>query len=801
MAVKRDGKDIYLTVRDLMGPADNDERLVASIPLPQRGKMGRQAQTYLQHSHRLQKSLFVSESIVNRSYSFRDARFHISGRVDGLYKLKERLELEEIKSVVLQPAEFNKLHAGSYPRFNNQLLFYAYLLQDMNDGCEVVPYLRLFNLIDDREKVFKLDYKRQEVERALLKRFEQIYALSAERQKSNLRRSRLAQTLNFDLPDKRAPQEEMMRRVDEGLEQGRRMMVSAPTGTGKTAGALIPFLKKALKTGQKIFFATSRTDQQNQVLETLRRIDPDEKVFRSYIVSSAARMCANPIYFCHESFCPFIENFTKRLEQSALLEKLNAQKSLNREDVYNAGVEKKLCPLEVNNKLLKHFDVLVGDVNYVFDPMASRKNLFGREGFDEWLLIIDEAHGLLERGRAYLSVEVGRGEVDALQLNVSLKDGRVYGKLAAALELWQKLFDGWEQEGRLHHERQSDYAFDVDVLTLLETFRVYEAAYIAYVMHKVRKNIILPDDPLENLYYRLRRLAFILRQEDVPLKALYETRKGGLFRIICLDASHYLANRMERFANVLAMSATLDPLDYFEKMLGFPPGETERVFIPSAFPPHHKKVIIVPGVSTRYKDRGASWPRVAAVIKETAALRRGNYLVFFPSFDYMRNVYLFMGNTTQDILMQRPGMEQNEREEIMELLREKGSARILLAVLGGGFAEGIDFSGDMAIGVIIVGPGLPPFNHERELMREYYDNLYGEGEAYAYRYPAGQKIIQAAGRLIRTHTDRGIIVLIGDRFKEESYNALLPDYWFDRPGDVVISENYEREIAEFWNRK
>ncbi len=800
MAIKRDGSDIYLSVRDLLPPAEG-ERLVASVPLPQRGKMGRQAQTYLQHSHRLQKSLFISESTVNCSYPFRDVCFHVGGRIDGLYKLRDRLEIEEIKSVVLQPAEFKKIHAGSYPHFNRQLLFYAYLLQDMNGGCEVVPYLRLYNLIDDREKVFKLAYKRQEVESLLLSRFRRIYDLLREREEEGRRRARLSEKLNFRLPQKRAPQEEMMRRVAGSLAAGRRMMVSAPTGTGKTAGALIPFLKQALKRGQKVFFATSRTQQQGQVLETLRRIDPGEEVFRGFIISSAARMCANPIYFCHESFCPFIADFSKRLEKSALLESLRAKRSLNTDDVYNRCVEKTLCPVEVNNKLLKHFDVLIGDINYVFDPMASQKNLFGREGFDEWLLIIDEAHGLPERGRAYLSVDVGREEIDALHLNASLKEGRVHKKLAEALALWQERFDEWEQEGRLHHEGQSDYAFDADVALMLETFRVYEAAYIAYVMHKVRKNIILPADPLESLYYRLRRLAFILRQEDAPLKALYEVKGGGTFRLICLDASDYLRNRMERFANVLAMSATLDPLDYFERMLGFPAGETDRFFIPSAFPAEHKKVVIVPGVSTRYKHRSASWPRVAAIIRDTVAVRRGNYLVFFPSFDYMQNVYLFLGNLSQPVVMQRPGMEERERQDILARLRKKDSALVLMAVLGGGFAEGIDFSGDMAIGVIIVGPGLPPFNHERELMRAYYENLYGEGETYAYRYPAGQKIIQAAGRLIRTHTDRGVIVLIGDRFREEQFNALLPEYWFDRPGDVVISENYQREIEEFWNRK
>jgi len=797
MAVRWDGRDIYLNVRDLLPPADY-ERLAANIPLPQRGKMGREAQSYLQNNRRIQKSLFIAECVVNHSYPYRDVTFHVSGRIDGVYKMPQRLELEEIKSVMMNAGAFRTVRPEALPHFTTQALIYAYLLQDSNQGVEVIPYLRLFNLINDKEKRFRLKYNRQTVERMIIARFESLYTAGEKEARRNVVRQSALRDLHFDLPEQRPGQKMMMDAAAQALLQKEHLLVSAPTGTGKTAGALIPFLKHAATHGLKIFFATSRTSQQEHVLNTLRRIDPHETVFRYFTVGAAGRLCANPVFFCHESFCPYIDTFAQRLDQSRLTEQLLARKGLTRDDLYQAAVEKRLCPVEVQNKLLRHYDVLIGDINYVFDPMASRKNLFGREGFDKWLLIVDEAHGLPDRGRDYLSVTLSRHTLESLGFELAAEKSKVYDGLRAALDLWYKWFDAREEEGRVHYTDREAYAFDPPVKELTEMARVFEAAYIAYLMHKVRRNIIRPNDPVEALYYLFRRITFSLRQEEVPLKGLFSARDGGTFRLVCPDASGYLRNRLERFTTVLAMSATLDPLDYYQNMLGFPPDNTRRLFVPSPFPSDHKKVVIVPHISTRYKDRHKTWPLVAEVIRETIAVKPGNYLVFFPGFDYLQNVSLFLGNCPVEIIRQRPEMQEEERREILAIIKKKETPVALLAVLGGIFAEGIDFSGDMAIGVIIVGPGLPPHTHERELMRAHFENVHGDGDAYAYRYPAGQKIIQAAGRLIRTQQDTGVIVLIGERFAEEKYQELLPDYWLEKPGDVEITADYRAALLDFW---
>ena len=195
-----------------------------------------------------------------------------------------------------------------------------------------------------------------------------------------------------------------------------------------------------------------------------------------------------------------------------------------------------------------------------------------------------------------------------------------------------------------------------------------------------------------------------------------------------------------------------------------------------------------------------SYPKIAEVIKQAVSLKKGNYLVFFPSYDFMQNVNVFLGGIALEKILQKPGMKDADREQVLTQLREKNSAYILCAVMGGIFSEGVDYNGSMAIGVIVISPALPKVSYERELLNRYYQEKNGSGEAYAYLYPGMNKVIQAVGRLIRSYSDKGIILLIGERFADETFNILLPDYWIDKKDDLVITNNYKKEIKSFWKK-
>jgi DNA excision repair protein ERCC-2 len=248
------------------------------------------------------------------------------------------------------------------------------------------------------------------------------------------------------------------------------------------------------------------------------------------------------------------------------------------------------------------------------------------------------------------------------------------------------------------------------------------------------------------------------------------------------------------------MSATLDPIGYYQNVLGFPPGDTEQLILDSPFPEEHKKVIIIPTVSTRFSRRDQYYPAFADIIRNIVKTRKGNYLVFFPSFDFMQNVNLFLGNVNCTRIIQQRQMSDANREEVLETLRHSETDHLLLAVMGGIFSEGVDYTGDMCIGVIIFSPGLPQVTYGRELIREYYDQERGNGFEYAYMYPGINKVIQAAGRLIRSHQDKGVVVLVGERFAQESVSSLLPEHWIRHPENLVITSDYVNELRKFWSK-
>jgi Rad3-related DNA helicase len=248
------------------------------------------------------------------------------------------------------------------------------------------------------------------------------------------------------------------------------------------------------------------------------------------------------------------------------------------------------------------------------------------------------------------------------------------------------------------------------------------------------------------------------------------------------------------------MSATLDPIHYYQDILGFPADGTALLEVTSPFSNRNRQILIVPNIPTYYKDRPRSYPLYATLVKDIIRLKQGNYLVFCPSYEFLQNLSIYLGEVASDLIRQRPQMTEEERFDILHRLQHEKSPHLLLAVMGGIFSEGIDLPGESCIGVIIFSPAFPKITYERELIKNYYEELRGEGIKYAYVFPGLNKVIQSVGRLIRSHQDTGIIVLAGERFAEDEINMLLPAYWFEKSGDVVITNEYKKHIREFWKR-
>jgi DNA excision repair protein ERCC-2 len=319
-------------------------------------------------------------------------------------------------------------------------------------------------------------------------------------------------------------------------------------------------------------------------------------------------------------------------------------------------------------------------------------------------------------------------------------------------------------------------------------------------MFKISKNMLILEDPFEEFYYQLRGLIQIGGIQYECFVSFYDAAQKGKIKIVCCDPSLHINDTIQKFHSTIAMSATLDPINYYQQILGFPEKSTRITEVSSPFLTTNRQIIILPNISTYYRDRANLYGRYAEIIKEVVSVKDGNYIIFCPSFDFIQNVNICLGNFKSDIYAQKRQMTQKDRDYVLGQFNSSDDPKILLAVMGGIFSEGIDFTGDRCIGVIIFSPALPQITFERELIRDYYDRKRGNGFNYAYLYPGINKVIQSVGRLIRSQEDKGIIVLAGERFAEDEINQLFPDYWFENEGDVVITDNLEETIEAFWQR-
>ena len=286
--------------------------------------------------------------------------------------------------------------------------------------------------------------------------------------------------------------------------------------------------------------------------------------------------------------------------------------------------------------------------------------------------------------------------------------------------------------------------------------------------------------------------------EGEEFSYIYDTTGGEALKIVCKDPSRQLAQRLEGFHSVIAMSATLEPMAFYRQMLGFDTERTDQASFPSPFPKENRRIIVVPTVSTTFRVRAAHYGRIAKVIATTAAARLGNYMALFPSYDFLRGVAGQVPEGPWEVLIQEPKMTEQQRLTLLEALKEPQPPKLILAVQGGLFAEGVDYPGKTLSGVIIISPALPQVSFERELMRQFYEQHYGKGFEFAYLYPGMNRVIQSVGRLIRSESDRGVAVLVCQRFAQAQYSTLFPPDWSESMADSRAGYNLDHELADFW---
>jgi DNA excision repair protein ERCC-2 len=731
----------------------------------------------------------------------------VQGRIDGLSvdRSARRVVVEEVKSIHFD-LELEALYRSEkLQRHLYQLLLYSYFLAQQPEYAEFefAPQLVLIDLLTSDTKTIDAEFDRERVGDTLRGSLSELVEEIETAQALRVAKRAFAETLQFPYEAMRPYQDEIVHAVARAVYQRDALLVSAPTGIGKTMAVLYPAVKQSLKLGKKLFFLTSKTLQQDAAVNALKMLNDGS--FRVLRIRSKQKMCAHTQMICHEDFCPFAAKYSEKMEKSGLVSEIATSMSYFDPDLtFELARSKEVCPFEVSLELIEQADVIVCDYNYIFDPYVGLKAYQQESDYGDCVLVVDEAHNLVDRGRGYYSPELHEKSFDLIKQHL-------YGR-NCWIEGWEELLEILRSHFHALAEEAFADAGQGEVKQALcspsrelfmEQRTEWERIVLHYIGWKIDNRIVEEDDPLIDFYFKLVKFANLLSEEGDEFSHLIEQTQDGLkVKIFCKDPSRFLGKIFDSAHATVALSATLEPFEFYRRTLGMPDKRVGELSLPSPFPKENRKIVVIPDVETTWKQRANHYERIATTVADIAEAADGNFLALFPSYAFLREVAERMPPLGKHVMVQRTDMTDYERNAILDILREKPRrGNLILGVSGGMYAEGIDYQGDMLSGVMVVGPALPSVSFEQELLKRYYDDQYGAGFEFAYLIPGMTRVVQSAGRVIRSETDVGIIALLCRRFTQETYTRYFPADWYDESPRELVTKKAASEIRSFFEAK
>lgn len=692
----------------------------------------------------------------------------ISGRIDGVYRDDDIAIIEEIKTTDI-PLEYidkdsNRLHWA-------QGEIYSYIYAALHSLEKVTLRLTYYNRETGKTINFSRDYTFSELKDFFDKTVNDYISWAGSMFAwSTLRNSSIKEAC-FPFSEYRRGQKSLVSEVYKALRDGGRLYVQAPTGTGKTIATIFPALK-ALGAGlsSKIFYLTAKTVTRNIAENALNIMYKEGLRLKSITLTAKEKICFCPEIFCVPEECDYAKGYYDRLK-SAVKHVFDFDR-WDRGTIEEHARRFKLCPFEFSLDLSLWADVIICDYNYVFDPRVRLKRFFADSGSD-YAFLIDEAHNLVDRGREMFSASLCKTSFYKLSKGTKTADARITKSLKDINQYFIDLRRELESEGLKY--KVSD--FESAVLGIIPL--VYK--FITLAQHWLEENKQADfRDELIDLYFDC--LIFLASSElyDERFVTYIESEAKDIrLKMFCLDPSLLLRQCLDKGKGAILFSATLSPLDYYRNLLGGK-SDDNAIMLNSPFPEENLRLIVAASVSTKYADRGRTLDDVADFIHAMACSKKGNYMAYFPSYKYLNDVFdRFVARFPEmRVIVQDMKMSEEERNTFLEQFSEDNESTLIgFVVMGGVFGEGIDLLGDRLSGAAIVGVGLPQICTEREIIRDYFQKTIKRGFEYAYMYPGMNKVMQAAGRVIRTETDKGIVLLIDERFALSQYRKLFPKHW------------------------
>ena len=713
----------------------------------------------------------------------------IEGRADGLIHAKEQVMVDEIKGVlreldrVQEPAGIHLAQAKCY----------ASMVAEQEGVDEIGVQMTYCQMETEEVKRFQYSYQSNELKTwfdEIIRQYEKWAKFQIEWRKA---RNTSIKGIEFPFPYRKG-QRNLAVSVYRTILRKKKLFIQAPTGVGKTISTVFPAVKAVgEELGEKIFYLTAKTITRTvaeQAFETLRE---QNLKFKVITLTAKEKICFCEETSCNPDDCPYAKGHFDRVND-AVYELLMQEDVMSREVLEAQARKHKVCPFEMALDVSTWVDGVICDYNYVFDPDARLKRFFAEGGAGGYLFLIDEAHNLVERGRQMYSAELCKEDFLAVKKLVKGEAPR----FAKRLEACNKILLAMKKECENYKVLDNISHFGIQLMNVLsETDRYLEEC----VDKEVRETVL-------DFYFQVRSFLNIYDGLDENYVVYTEYQENGRFvlKLFCVNPAANLQKCLDKGNSAVFFSATLLPIQYYKRLLS-----TEKdnyaVYIDSSFDTKKRMLMNGVDVSTRYAMRSREmYQRYATYIFRVVKAKIGNYLIFFPSYRFMEDVYqeftqlLASDEEEMELVIQQKHMDEEERENFLrafEMGREK--SLIGFGVLGGIFSEGIDLTNEKLIGTLIIGTGLPQVCNEREILKSYFDQKGLYGFDYAYRYPGMNKVLQAAGRVIRTEDDRGVILLLDERFQREKGKEIFPKEWADCERcrlDIV-----EEKIRLFWEKQ
>lgn len=707
----------------------------------------------------------------------------IEGRADGVLKDDGKVLIDEIKGIL---RSLEHLEAP-VPVHLAQAKCYAYIYAVQNSLKCIDVQMTYCQMETEEIRRFCQEFEFQELQtwfQDLVTQYEKWAKFEIEWR--NVRNDSIRQ-IEFPFPY-REGQRDLVASVYRTILRKKKLFIQAPTGVGKTMATVFPAVRAVGEgLGEKIFYLTAKTIMRTVAEQAFSLLKEKGLLYKTITLTAKEKICFCEEAECNPDACPYAKGHFDRVND-AVFDLITHSGDWSREVLEEQAKKHMVCPFEMSLDVSDWADAVICDYNYAFDPQAHLKRFFSESGKGEYLFLIDEAHNLVERGREMYSASLYKEDLLEVRKMVKAEDP----KLAKGLSECNQQFLELKRECEHYQILKSVSHIALKLMNVLSKLE----DYLEECKDAEKKKRVL------DFYFAVRSFLNIHDIMDENYVIFSEMMEDGRFQIklFCVNPAVNLQNYLEQGNSTIFFSATLLPVHYYKKLLSVEKDDY-AVYAHSSFPQENKFLFIGTDVSTRYTRRGEStYQRFARYIAVMAEQKKGNYMAFFPSYRFLEEVhtcFLECVDHEVDSICQVSYMDEEQREEFLEEFeQEREKSLVAFCVMGGIFSEGIDLTDDKLIGAVITGTGLPQVCTEREILKQYFNAADMDGFDYAYLYPGMNKVLQSAGRVIRTESDRGVILLLDDRFRAMRYREVFPREW--QQYQLGSVKNLEQEIRTFW---